>query len=114
MASYRGAATISAIGVPPTGVGPKYYHEPIEGWLNEFTLDTGTRKIKPYNPHAAAEIADFLRPSLKSEIPTDPAEVAQSFGRGAGGPTIRRRQPSCCRQPDARRWAANGTCRMAR
>jgi peptide/nickel transport system substrate-binding protein len=82
MASYRGAATISAIGVPPTGVGPKYYHEPIEGWLNEFTLDTGTRKIKPYNPHAAAQIADFLRPSLKSAVPTDPAEVAQSFGRG--------------------------------
>ena len=82
MAAYRGAATISAIGVPPTGVGPHYYHEPIEGWLTEFELDTGTRKIKPYNPHAAAQIADLLRPSRKGEIPTDPALVAQSFGRG--------------------------------
>ena len=26
MASYRGAATISAIGVPPTGSAPEYYH----------------------------------------------------------------------------------------
>ena len=33
MASYRGAATISAIGVPPTGSHPETYHAPMEEWL---------------------------------------------------------------------------------
>jgi peptide/nickel transport system substrate-binding protein len=39
MASYRGAATISAIQVPPTGTHPDYYHLPIAEWLENFELD---------------------------------------------------------------------------
>ncbi len=58
MASYRGAATISAIGVPPTGAYPDYYHKKLEAWLRDFELDTGKRKIKPYDPDAGKEIAD--------------------------------------------------------
>ena len=50
MASYRGAATISAIGVPPTGTHTESYHAPMEAWLQDFELDTGKRKIKPYEP----------------------------------------------------------------
>ena len=49
MASYRGAATISAIGVPPTGRHPEFYHAPMQEWLAGFELDTGKRKIKPYD-----------------------------------------------------------------
>ena len=44
MASYRGAATISAIGVPPTGAYPETYHEPLEAWLTDFELDTGKQQ----------------------------------------------------------------------
>jgi peptide/nickel transport system substrate-binding protein len=33
MASYRGAATISAIGIPPTGRHPEFYHAPMQEWL---------------------------------------------------------------------------------
>ncbi|MBV9636788.1 MAG: ABC transporter substrate-binding protein, partial [Methylobacteriaceae bacterium] len=43
LASYRGAATISAIGVPPTGNYPEYYFKPLQGWLKDFELDTGKR-----------------------------------------------------------------------
>ena len=50
MAAYRGAATISAIGVPPTGTHPATYHQPMEEWLKGFEIDTGKRKIKPYDP----------------------------------------------------------------
>lgn len=82
MASYRGAATISAIGVPPTGLYPKYYFEPMEQWLTGFELDTGKRKIKPYDPTVGKQIADMLRPSLKDQIPSDPADIATAFGRG--------------------------------
>lgn len=82
MASYRGAATISAIGVPPTGRYPEYYHEPMEAWLKEFEIDTGKRKIKPYDPTVGKQIADLLRPSMGDQIPSDPKDVAKAFGRG--------------------------------
>ena len=62
MASYRGAATISAIAIPPTGTHPDYYHKPMQEWLAGFEIDTGKKVIKPYDPtigpadrrHAAA------------------------------------------------------------
>ena len=63
MASYRGAATISAIAIPPTGTHTESYHAPMEAWLKDFELDTGKRKIKPYNPAVGKEIAEMLRPS---------------------------------------------------
>ena len=82
MASYRGAATISAIGVPPTGIAPDVYHEPLESWLKDFEIDTGKQKIKPYDPTMGKQIADMLRPSMGDQIPTDADEIAKSFGRG--------------------------------
>jgi peptide/nickel transport system substrate-binding protein len=82
MASYRGAATISAIGVPPTGSLPDSYHAPLEAWLKDFELDTGKRKIKPYDPTIGKQIADMLRPAMGEQIPTDPAHIAKAFGRG--------------------------------
>ena len=82
MASYRGAATISALGVPPTGTHPEYYHQPLEEWLAGFEVDTGKRKIKPYDPTIGKQIADMLRPSMGDQIPKDPAEIAKAFGRG--------------------------------
>jgi peptide/nickel transport system substrate-binding protein len=62
LASYRGAATISAIGVPPTGLYPKYYFDPLEDWLKSFEIDTGKSKYKPYDPTMGQQIADMLRP----------------------------------------------------
>ena len=82
MASYRGAATISAIGVPPTGTHPDYYHETLESWLSDFEIDTGKRRIKPYDPDVGKQIADMLRPSMGDQIPTDPEKIANAFGRG--------------------------------
>ncbi|RDJ19800.1 ABC transporter substrate-binding protein [Bosea caraganae] len=82
MAAYRGAATISAIAVPPTGIHPEAYHKPMEAWLKDFEIDTGTSKLKPYDPTVGKQIADMLRPSMGEQIPTDPAVVANSFGLG--------------------------------
>jgi peptide/nickel transport system substrate-binding protein len=82
MASYRGAATISAIGVPPTGRYPEYYHEPMEAWLKDFEIDTGKRKIKPYDPTVGKQIAEMLRPSMGDQIPTDAKDIARAFGSG--------------------------------
>lgn len=81
MASYRGAATISAIGIPPTGTHPTDYHGPLQEWLTAFELDTGKRKVKPYDPTIGRQIADLVRPSNEG-VPTDPTEVTKSFGHG--------------------------------
>jgi len=82
MASYRGAATISAIAVPPTGTHPDFYHKPMQEWLASFEVDTGKRKIKPYDPTIGQQIADMLRPSMGEQIPTDADEIGRSFGLG--------------------------------
>ncbi|MBC6937763.1 MAG: ABC transporter substrate-binding protein [Chloroflexi bacterium] len=82
LASYRGAATISAIHVPPTGMYPQYYHEPLEPWLNDFTIKVGGEDYKPYDPTAAQRIADLARPSLGDLVPTDPAIIKQYIGAG--------------------------------
>lgn len=82
MAAYRGAATISAIAVPPTGIHPEAYHKPMEAWLKDFEIDTGKSKIKPYDPTVGKQIADMLRPSMGDQIPSDPAVIANSFGLG--------------------------------
>jgi peptide/nickel transport system substrate-binding protein len=82
LASYRGAATISAIPIPPTGTQPQYYFDPLEAWLKDFEIDTGKRKIKPYDPTIGQQIADMLRPSMGDQIPKDPKAIAAAFGRG--------------------------------
>lgn len=83
MASYRGAATISAIHVPPTGLYPQYYFEPMQDWLNDFTLDLGGgEEYKPYDPSAATRIADAARESLGELVPTDEAEIKKAIGLG--------------------------------
>ena len=82
MAGYRGAATISAIAIPPTGTHPEYYHNPLKEWLTGFELDTGKQKVHPYDPTVGEQIANMLRPSMGAQIPTDPAEISASFGSG--------------------------------
>jgi len=82
MASYKGAATISAIHVPPTGMYPKYYHQPLESWLNDFTIKVGGQDYKPYDPNAAQRIADEARKTLGDLVPTDPATIKQYIGAG--------------------------------
>lgn len=82
MASYRGAATISAIAIPPTGTHPRYYHNPLKEWLTAYEVDTGKQKIKPYDTTVGEQIAAMLRPSMGDQIPSDPEEIAASFGAG--------------------------------
>ena len=83
MAAYKGAATISAIHVPPTGMYPQYYFDPLQDWLNAFELDLGGGEMyKPYDPDAAMKIADAARESLGDLVPTDAEEVKKYIGQG--------------------------------
>ncbi len=82
MASYRGAATLSAISIPPTGTHPDDYHIPMQEELINFELDTGESVIKPYNPNIGLEIADMVRGEFGDEVPTDEDAIRRSFGYG--------------------------------
>ena len=82
MASYRGAATLSAISIPPTGTHPDDYHIPMQEELINFELDTGESVIKPYNPNIGLEIAEMVRGEFGDEVPTDEDAIRRSFGYG--------------------------------
>lgn len=82
MASYRGAATISAIHVPPTGMYPKYYFEPLQDWLKEFSIEVDGQEYKPYDPDASMRIAEEARKALGDLVPTDQAEINKAIGYG--------------------------------
>lgn len=82
MASYRGAATLSAIAMPPTGTHTDDYHGPLQDWLVNYELDTGTSKIKPYDATVGSRIAEMVRPQFGDAVPTDETAIHKSFGFG--------------------------------
>ena len=82
MGSYRGAANLSALAVPPTGTAIPDYFEPMQSWLENFELDTGSRVIKPYDPTVAEQIAALVRPQWGDSIPTDPDQLKRMLGFG--------------------------------
>lgn len=83
MASYRGAATLSAIAIPPTGTHPDDYHIPMQDWLTSYELDLGNGEtIQPYDPNFGLQIADMVRPQFGEEVPTDEAAIRRAFGYG--------------------------------
>ena len=82
MASYRGAATISAIHVPPTGLYPQYYFDPLQDWLAEFSIEIDGQPYLPYDATAATRIATAARETLGDLVPTDEAEIKKAIGQG--------------------------------
>ena len=81
LASYRGAATLSAIQVPPTGLHPNDYHIPLQEWLTNFTIEAGGQTFTPYDPSIPLQIADSVRGQYDG-VPTDDAAIRQAFGYG--------------------------------
>jgi peptide/nickel transport system substrate-binding protein len=82
MASYRGAATMSAIAIPPTGTHTDDYHAALQDWLTNYELDTGKSVVKPYDPNFAEAITAQLRPQFGDAVPSDPELIKKAFGFG--------------------------------
>ncbi|GHA18159.1 peptide ABC transporter substrate-binding protein [Devosia pacifica] len=82
MGSYRGAANISALAVPPTGAAIPDYFEPMQAWLEDFELDTGSRTIKPYDSTIAEQVATLVRPQWGDSLPEDEDALKRQFGFG--------------------------------
>ena len=82
LGAYRGAANLAALATPPTGSATDDYYVPMQDWLTNFELDTGTRKIKPYNPEIGPQLAEMVRPQWGDQIPTDPETAERAYGFG--------------------------------
>ena len=82
MASYRGAATMTAIAIPPTGTHTDDYHAPWDKKLREFELDTGSSVIRPYNPDFGRQMTTMLQAQFGDQLPTDEELVKKAFGYG--------------------------------
>jgi len=82
IASYRGAATLSAIAVPPTGTHPSDYHGPMQEWLTNYELDLGNGETtQPYDPEIGSQIAQMVSGQFE-DVPTDPDAIRTAFGYG--------------------------------
>nr|WP_200940864.1 ABC transporter substrate-binding protein [Devosia sp. Leaf420] len=82
MASYRGAATLSAISVPPTGTHPRDYHAPLQDFLINYEVEAGGNKVKPYDPNIGMQIADMVRGQFGDAVPSEEEAVRNAFGYG--------------------------------
>ncbi len=83
LASYKGAVTLSPIQFPPTGTSRKYYFDPLQSFLKDFTLNTGKYGvIKPYDTTIAQKIADSARAQFGDAVPKDPERIKSMIGQG--------------------------------
>jgi len=76
------SGTLSAIHIPLLGPYPKLYHEPMQDWLKEFTIDVGDGEtFAVYDPEASQRVADLAR-SRGFVFPDDPEFTEKAFGLG--------------------------------
>jgi peptide/nickel transport system substrate-binding protein len=77
-----GTATLSPVHIPSLGPYPADYIEPMQDWLESFTLDLGNGEtFQPYDPEAPARLAQYAR-ERGYDVSDDPAYIAQTFGLG--------------------------------
>jgi peptide/nickel transport system substrate-binding protein len=83
MGSYNGAVQISPILYPPTGTSRKFYFDPLQTFLKNYTINAGTAgNVKPYDTTIAQKIADAARPQFGDQVPKDPNRIAGMIGQG--------------------------------
>jgi peptide/nickel transport system substrate-binding protein len=54
----------------------------MQDWLIDYELDTGSRKLKPYDPDVGLQVAELVRPQFGDQVPTDEDAIRNSFGYG--------------------------------
>ncbi len=74
-----GVAKVTPFPVPPTASLKKLYHDPLESWLENLTIDVGNGKtFKPYDPTVPDKIAAWAKKQGYT-VPGTPRDV---FGDG--------------------------------
>jgi len=60
--AYDGAATMNAIHIPMVHLYMKWYYDPAQEWLKNFSLDLGNGEtFQPYDPEAPQRLADYVK-----------------------------------------------------
>ncbi|MBB3128513.1 peptide/nickel transport system substrate-binding protein [Paenibacillus rhizosphaerae] len=79
MATFGGMLRVSPIILPPISVLQETYHKPMKDWLKEFQLSDG---YKPFEDTYAKDMVDMLKQQGIKGLPTDSAEMENTFGVG--------------------------------
>jgi len=81
--AYDGAVVMASMLLPPTPAYQRWYYDPMEEWLKNFTLDIEIKgePFKPYDPDAAIRLAEYAR-ERGYEVPEDSEEIKELFGPG--------------------------------
>jgi len=79
--AFDGAATMGALLVPPTPAYLKWYYEPLENWMKNFTITVDGQKVKVYDPNAPMRLAEYAK-KRGYTVPNDPKEIRAIFGYG--------------------------------
>ncbi len=80
--TYDGGAGMSALPVSNTLQYLDVYYEPMEEWLEDFTIDIGNGEtFKPYDTNAPQRVMDYVK-ARGYTLPTDPEEIKHVFGVG--------------------------------
>ena len=114
MASYRGAATISAIAIPPTGTHTESYHAADGGVAQGFRARYRQAQDQAVQPGGRQgdrrDAAAFAWATRSRRIP----RRSRSPSAWAGGSPTRRPRPNCCRPRVSPSAATTGTRPTAR
>ncbi|HAF70210.1 TPA: peptide ABC transporter substrate-binding protein [Candidatus Acetothermia bacterium] len=77
-----GMAPVSPLHIPYLPGYKALFFEPMEEWLEEFTLDLGNGEtFKPYDPEVPLRLAELAR-SRGYAVPDDPEAIRAAFGPG--------------------------------
>ncbi|HOJ92484.1 MAG TPA: ABC transporter substrate-binding protein [Dictyoglomaceae bacterium] len=79
--AFDGAATMGALLVPPTPAYLKWYYDPLESWMKNFSITVGGQKFKVYDPDAPMRLAEYAK-KRGYNVPSDPKTIRQTFGYG--------------------------------
>ena len=80
--AVNGMGPLSPLLIPPLPAYVGTYFNPMEDWLENFTLDLGDGEtFKPYDPQAPFKLADYMK-SRGYVVPEDPKAIKAAFGTG--------------------------------
>ncbi|MCP4403579.1 MAG: ABC transporter substrate-binding protein, partial [bacterium] len=80
MSAYDGASALSPVFIPATMPYYEWYYQPMQNWLEEFTIDVDGETFKPYDSTIPNKLVDTVK-ERGYPVP-EPQDVNTVFGYG--------------------------------
>lgn len=81
MTGFDGMGTLGAMLLPPTPAYMKWYYQPMQSWLENFSFDVDGKPFKPFDREAPIRLAQRAKERGYS-VPTDPGQIRAIWGSG--------------------------------